>query len=187
LFDWRVVETNPLRTHGYALTTREGFGALYDLALPQVFRSMMRLTGGNRAQSEDLTQEAFGELVRAISDGTLTHADVGWLMVTARRRYLDSVRRWSLEERKLRLLSGGATEQDTLEPVWGSIDGGRMLALLGRLPADQRSALVLRHVDGCSVPEVASELDRSLHATESLLARARRNLRDLVQEDGHVR
>lgn len=179
------METNPLRTNGFAVTTREGFGALYDLALPPVFRSMMRLTGGNRAQSEDLVQEAFGDLVRAIQGG-LTHADIGWLMVTARRRYLDSVRRWSLEERKLRLLQGGASDEDRFEPEWGSIDGGRMLALLGRLPAEQRAALVLRHVEGCSVPEVAEELEKSIHATESLLARARRSLRDLVQEDGHA-
>jgi hypothetical protein len=68
------VETNPLRTHGFAVTTPQGFGALYDLALPQVFRSMMRLTGGNRAQSEDLTQDAFGELVRSITAALLAVA-----------------------------------------------------------------------------------------------------------------
>jgi RNA polymerase sigma-70 factor (ECF subfamily) len=41
----------------------------------------------------------------------------------------------------------------------------------------QRAALVLRHLDGYSVPEVAAALGRSVEATESLLARGRRHFR----------
>lgn len=49
----------------------------------------------------------------------------------------------------------------------------RTLAALAALPPAQRQALVLRHADGLSVPEVALALGRSVHATESLLARGR--------------
>jgi RNA polymerase sigma-70 factor (ECF subfamily) len=40
--------------------------------------------------------------------------------------------------------------------------------------------LVLRYVDDLSVAEVAREMGRSVHATESLLTRARTALRAVV-------
>ena len=49
--------------------------------------------------------------------------------------------------------------------------------LLKGLPGDQRTALALRYVEGMAVVEVASAMGRSVRATESLLARARRALR----------
>ena len=55
----------------------------------------------------------------------------------------------------------------------GSMDDsdGRAITALAFVPGDQRIALVLRHVDGLSVPEVAAALGRSVEAAESLLAR----------------
>jgi RNA polymerase sigma-70 factor, ECF subfamily len=41
----------------------------------------------------------------------------------------------------------------------------------------ERAALVLRYIDDMPVAAVATALGRSLEATESLLARARRHLR----------
>ena len=55
------------------------------------------------------------------------------------------------------------------------------VALL-RLSLPQRMALTLRYLDGLSVPEVAQHLDRSVHATETLLVRARSALRHVYRE-----
>ena len=41
------------------------------------------------------------------------------------------------------------------------------------LGAHHRAALTLRYLDGLPVPEVARHLDRTVHATEALLVRAR--------------
>ena len=54
-----------------------------------------------------------------------------------------------------------------------------------QLSGPQRAALTLRHLDGLSVPEVARHLDRSVHATETLLVRARAALRRVYQEGEH--
>ena len=58
----------------------------------------------------------------------------------------------------------------------------RALAALAAVPAAQRVALVLRHVDGLSVPEVATALGRSIEAVESLLARGRVGFRRAYAE-----
>jgi integrase-like protein/sigma-70-like protein len=48
--------------------------------------------------------------------------------------------------------------------------------------AQQRAALTLRYLDDLPVAEVAAHLGRTLHATETLLARARTALRRVYQE-----
>ena len=48
---------------------------------------------------------------------------------------------------------------------------------LSRLSDGQRAVLVLRFIDEMSVPEVAAAIGRSVHATESLLVRAKQELR----------
>jgi len=66
------------------------------------------------------------------------------------------------------------------------LDADAAHAALSRLPAQQRAALVLRYLDGLPVAEVAAHLGRSLHATETLLARSRAALRRVYREgEGH--
>jgi RNA polymerase sigma-70 factor (ECF subfamily) len=58
----------------------------------------------------------------------------------------------------------------------------RVLGALTAVPASQRAALSLRYLDDLSVPEVARSLGKSLHATESLLARGRDAFRRALKE-----
>lgn len=57
-------------------------------------------------------------------------------------------------------------------------------AALERLSVHHRMALSLRYLDGLSVADVAEHVDRSVHATETLLVRARAALRRVMQEEG---
>lgn len=50
--------------------------------------------------------------------------------------------------------------------------------MLQGLRPDQRTALALRYVEDLTVAEVAVAMSRSVQATESLLVRARRALRN---------
>ena len=49
----------------------------------------------------------------------------------------------------------------------------RAQQVLASLGAHHRAALTLRYLDDLTVPQVAAALDRTLHATEALLVRAR--------------
>jgi RNA polymerase sigma-70 factor, ECF subfamily len=181
MFDNEDVQVDALGTNGYDVLTRDGFHQLYHAALPVVFATMMRLTGGDRPSSEDLTQDAFGELLKAMRAGTLARADVGWLVTTARRRYIDRVRRSVVEQRILALVTGESDESD--EPNWERFDGPDLAELCRSLPADQRLALILRHVESMSVPAIATEMNRTIPSIESLLTRARRTLRNAAKEN----
>jgi RNA polymerase sigma-70 factor, ECF subfamily len=164
---------------GHHVGTKEGFLAFYRVAVGPAHRSASRLCGGDRLRSEDLVQEAFVDLVREIRSGRITSVDVGWIIVAVRHRFLDSMRRREREERKLRLV--WSRDQTTTDGVV-ELSSQRVTALLSKLPEAQRVAVVLHHVDGLSINQVAAALDRSTHATESLLARGRDQLRRLLTE-----
>ena len=72
---------------------------------------------------------------------------------------------------------------DEVDDPWDAhIDQARAVEVLGGLGPHHRVALTLRYVDGLSVPEVAGILDRTLHATEALLVRARVAFRSLYEK-----
>ena len=173
--DGTDVAQPPVARH--SVTTKDGLLAFYRLAVTPAHRSAARLTG-DRQWAEDLVQQAFLELVREVRAGRMTSVDVGWVVITVRHRFLDSIRRAGREERRLRLVAVDEFPSTTTT----NPSSGRAIALLARLPDAQRAAVVLHHVEGLTVREVAESLDRSVHATESLLARGREQLRRLLEE-----
>jgi RNA polymerase sigma-70 factor (ECF subfamily) len=57
----------------------------------------------------------------------------------------------------------------------------RLMAALGKLPENQRAALLLRLNEGLSYAEIAKVLDVSVAGVESLIFRARSRLKQLVK------
>lgn len=65
------------------------------------------------------------------------------------------------------------------------IEDARMDALgvaLAELPDRQREAVVLRHLEGLSNPEIAETMEIGVEAVESLTARGKRKLKDLLSK-----
>ena len=93
------------------------------------------------------------------------------------------VTRVEREQRGLRLLDGEPAR--VADPWDTTVDQIRAREVLGRLGAHHRAALTLRYLDGLPVPEVARHLDRTVHATEALLVRARTAFRRIYEgEEG---
>ena len=156
----------------------ESWREFYDRSFGDVARYALRLTGGNRASAEDLTHDAYLAMVRAWREGRVDRLETGWLIVVVRQRFLNGLRSQLREDRRLRLLQGGAAVADSHE-------GTSIADLFVGLSDRERGALVLRYVDDLPVAEVAEALGLSVHAAESLLARARANMRRDRLEDRH--
>lgn len=166
--------------------TRRDVIDLVRVSVPEVHRDAIRLTGGDRALAEELVQDACLALVRTAKDDPDAVLSTGWMIVVARRRYIDHLRRRERETRRLdRITSESLVESSADDPDWSRIEGGDALTCLAALPGDQRAALVFRYVDDLPVAEVAELLDRTVAATESLLARGRRRLAQEVEEARH--
>jgi RNA polymerase sigma-70 factor (ECF subfamily) len=160
----------------------DAFLALYDRGLPSVY-GYLSSRCGSVAIAEDLTSETFLAAVRTLQQRPSIELSVGWLITVARNKLVDHWRRVSAEERKLRLIEGDLDEATDDDARWlESLGPGQAHDVLASLGAHHRIALTLRYVDDLSVPEVADLLDRTIHATEALLVRARRAFRAAYDE-----
>jgi RNA polymerase sigma-70 factor, ECF subfamily len=149
--------------------------AIYDRALPQVYGYLMARCG-DRAVAEDLTSETFLAAAAGPGDAPLT---VGWLIGIARHKLVDH---WRWQARQKRLLEAAQGSSPDPDDPWDvEVDRWRAHEVLTHLAPQHRAALTLRYLDGLSVPEAATVLDRGVAATEALLVRARREFR-LVYE-----
>jgi RNA polymerase sigma-70 factor (ECF subfamily) len=104
---------------------------------------------------------------------------VAWLVGVARHKLVDHWRRVAREQRGL-----AAVHQASVDPWDEVLDANAAYAALSRLSPPQRLALTLRYLDGLPVADVAAHLGRSVHATETLLVRARAALRRVYEEEG---
>lgn len=156
------------------LTTEEGLAAFYDASFDAAYRCAVRLTGGRRAEAEDVVHDAYATVLSSIDRGTLVHAGVGLMVTAVRRRFLNSRRGAERERRRLRLAySPGVVIDPPVDE--GGVD-------LSGLSDRERAALVFRYVDDLPVGEVAGLLGSSVRATESLLQRAKRKARTAEEE-----
>ena len=132
---------------------------------------------GDRAEAEDVVQEAMLRLWRIAPDWRQGEAKVTtWLYRVTVNLCTDRLRK-----------SGRSVDIDAVaEPDDGRasveatlIETDRAAALqtaLETLPERQRQAVVLRHIEGLSNPEIAGIMDIGTEAVESLTARGKRAL-----------
>jgi len=146
--------------------------ALYERGLGDVYGYLVRRCM-NAATAEDLTAETFLAAAKAAHQGH-TDLNIPWLIGTARHKLIDHWRRDGRRREALEeLWDAGEEVTDSNEPV----EAMHVHHVLAELPAHHRAALTLRYMDGLPVPTVAAHLDRSVHATESLLVRAKASYR----------
>ncbi len=145
--------------------------ALYDRALPEVYGYLI-VRCSDRALAQDLTAETF---LAAVAAPVGAPATVGWLIGVARHKLADHWRWQARQQRLLDSVAGAAPPDD--DPWDAALDVLRARAVLDGLAPQHRAALTLRYLDGLSVPETAAVLERTVHATETLLVRARRAFR----------
>jgi RNA polymerase sigma-70 factor (ECF subfamily) len=156
--------------------------AVYRRALPQVYGYLLPRCG-SVVVAEDLAAETFMAAVAATRRGGAPDVTVGWLIGIARHKLVDHWRRLGREKRTLTTAAGPAEAVD--DPWDAELDTAAAHAALAQINPPQRAALTLRYIDGLPVAEVAKHLGRSVHATETLLARARTALRRAYQEQEH--
>ncbi len=150
----------------------DALAALYNGSVREVYRYALRLTGGDTVRADDLVQDAFVDVYRQLRRGD-AEVSTGYVIVACRNRFLGDLRSARRRRgRETRAMAAVGVGNDPADAADRSATDA-----MGALPDDQRAALVLRYVDDLPVAEVAALLGRSVHATESLLARGRATLR----------
>ena len=165
----RRLTPRALRRHESLDEVFEGF---YRKHVAEVYQYALAVLG-NSADAEDVTQQTFLNAYRAFQRGGQPTKPHNWLIKIAhnvcRMRWRQSGRR--PEEVPLE----NAPEPAAPDHDKPALD--EVLAALGRLPLNQRAAIVMREVEDRSYAEIAEVLGVTVPAVEALLFRARGNLR----------
>jgi RNA polymerase sigma-70 factor (ECF subfamily) len=146
---------------------------------------------GDQAEAEDLTQEVFLRVWKSAETYKPKAKFTTWLYRIAINLCINKqralrIRRWFSVSRphELKQNSGdpffpveGAETTTAENHLINSEQSRRILNALNDLPASQRLAIVLKIYDGLSYHEISQLMNRSVSAVDSLLIRAKKNLR----------
>ncbi len=105
-----------------------------------------------------------------------------WLHRVLHNKFVDVIRKQG-KERSNADIESAAEDDATIDSGVSSADDmdQRVLAALDQLPTNQRAALMLSYAQGFSNREVALITGTTVRATESLISRARRTLREMLK------
>ncbi|PHQ98607.1 MAG: RNA polymerase subunit sigma [Marinosulfonomonas sp.] len=142
---------------------------------PRVLGYAARLLN-ERTEAEDVVQEAMLRLWKIAPDWRQGEAKVTtWLYRVVTNLCTDRLRK----RRDVALDAVAEPDDGRASVAQGMIESQRAAALtaaLATLPERQRQAVVLRHLEGATNPEIAQVLEISVEAVESLTARGKRAL-----------
>ena len=151
----------------------EAFGVLHDRYRQRLFAYVRQmLSGHSRQDAEDVLQDVFVRAFGALRNDKRAINVRAWLYRVAHNRCIDHLRRPHPPAPEIFEMS----RKPLLDPVDEAQrreDLKRLVADVGRLPAQQRSALLMREIDGLSYADLAGALDVTVPAVKSLLVRAR--------------
>lgn len=152
---------------------------------PRVLALAQRMLS-SREDAEDVTQEVFIKVYNQAATWESGKAKfTTWLHRVTLNQCYDRLRK----KRETGMDEPPDMEDDSLGPAQQFEEQQRQKRLkqaISELPDRQRAALLLNHYDGLSNPETAEILEVSVEAVESLLSRARRNLRDILKNERNV-
>jgi RNA polymerase sigma-70 factor (ECF subfamily) len=167
-----------------AKTDPEAFGALYDRHFGQIYRFVFSRLRDQTA-AEDVTSEVFMKALRSIP----RYQDTGrpftaWLyqisVNTINDRYRATRPTVDLDEMYDLAAAGPgledtAVQQAEMREIWRSVES---------LPAQQRTALVLKFQEDLKISDIAAVMGKSDGAVKLLIHRGVTRLRSVLKEDG---
>lgn len=145
------------------------------LMKPRLF-SYLRRNLPTAEDAEDVLSETMLAAVRALKDFDGKASLSTFVFSLAYRKVADFWRKRQIETFEL-----GERQRSPLNVSSKSVEFSEVL---DRLPELSKQVLILRHYVGLNVGEIAQVIDRSYKGTESLLSRARQQLRDALDEAG---
>jgi len=160
------------------------FSVLVSRYYKDVYRVVWRLSAGH-ADAQDITQEAFMRLWAKPDQLREAQALKGWLMRVASNMVMDRFRQKPMEDIDAagEVADASASASDLMDAATVTRKVDKAIA---QLPERQKQALILVHFEHMTNIAAAAVLEVSVDALESLLARARKGLKEILGREGRL-
>jgi RNA polymerase sigma-70 factor (ECF subfamily) len=158
----------------------------------QVYSVAMRMVR-SAEDAEDLTQDTFVRMFKAIDRYDPTRPFAAWLMTIASRLCIDHIRRRKVRPIAMPLVrqDAGTHEEQTIDVVDPGLQPDEITShreeeqqaqlLIDSLPPHYRIVVVLRHQQDLSYEEIATSLDLPIGTVKARIHRARALLRQRIE------
>ena len=169
---------------------RDAYRVLVERHSRTVYRMAYRMMG-NAHDAEDVVQESFLRAYQKLRQFA-GNANFGtWVYRIAANYAIDRLRQRNTEEARRERPSKTGEDSLEVDPLSQAQDmspspeqlarsaqlGERMKAALEELSPAERTAIVMRHWDGCGIEEIAKALKSNSNATKNTVFRAVQKLR----------
>jgi RNA polymerase sigma factor (sigma-70 family) len=159
----------------------DAFGVLHDRYEQRLFAYVRQMLSSlSRQDAEDVLQDVFVRAFGALRADEREMNVRAWLYRVAHNRCIDHLRRPVPPAAEIYEVSRSPLHDPT-EEAQRREDLSRLVEDIARLPEQQRSALLMRELDGLSYADLATALDVTVPAVKSLLVRARMGLVDAAE------
>ena len=152
--------------------SEEAFQVIHDRYRQRLFAYTRQMLAGSRQDAEDALQDVFLRAYGALRASERPISLRAWLYRVAHNRCIDQLRRPVPAAAEIFEVSRSPLH-DPLAEAERRDDLRRLIEDVRRLPEGQRSALLMREMEGLSYEELAAALETTVPAIKSLLVRAR--------------
>ncbi|WP_187369052.1 RNA polymerase sigma factor [Baekduia soli] len=158
----------------------EAFGVIEGRYRQRLIAYAAQMLGGARSDAEDVWQDVLVRAYHALRVDARPVSLRAWLYRVAHNRCIDQLRRPSPAAEDIYDLNR-VPQEDPMAAAERREDLRRLVRDVGRLPEQQRSALLMREMEGLSYVELAGALGVTIPAVKSLLVRARIGLVEAIE------
>jgi len=173
---------------------RDTYRVLVERHSRNVFRMAYRMTG-NRQDAEEVVQEAFLRGYQKLRQFQ-GQANFGtWVYRIAANYAIDRLRTKHAEQSRRQVASGPQEDGLEIDPLMSAKDlapsperlaasaqlAEKMKEALDALSPAERTAIVMRHWEGCAIEEIAAVLKSNTNATKNTVFRAVAKLRKALE------
>jgi RNA polymerase sigma factor (sigma-70 family) len=159
----------------------DAFQVIHERYRQRLFAYARQMLSGSRTDAEDALQDVFLRAYGALRADDRPVTLRAWLYKVAHNRCIDQLRRPMPAVVDLFDITRGPSLQDPLEQAERREDLRRLVSDVRRLPEQQRSALLMREMEGLTYKELSEALVVSVPAVKSLLVRARIGLVEAIE------
>src|SRR5215211_743520 len=156
------------------------FGVIHDRYRQRLFAYTRQMLAGSKQDAEDALQDVFLRAYGALRADDRPVTLRAWLYRVAHNRCVDQLRRVTPAPADVLDVSRPPLH-DPLAETERREDLRRLVDDVRRLPEQQRSALLMRELEGLSYAELGGALGVTVPAVKSLLVRARIGLAEAVE------